>query len=172
MQIANGMVILSPENHQFKYDLTPAEVLILHRMHRQYANGTPLADFTIQPGYAVTIERDGIAAEDEYFNQNSGRTIPAKPAIPPVKHKRTQAEEIARLKRKYTGNMSVDGAAKNAFEATFGGAIGIRLPETFDEIEEIVGIKFAHTTEAAAAVDEAEASDPPAPRGRPKKVQE
>ena len=47
MQIANGLVILSPENQQFKYGVTPAEALILYRLHKVYANGTPLGDFFI-----------------------------------------------------------------------------------------------------------------------------
>lgn len=139
MQIANGLVILSPENQQFKYGVTPAEALILYRLHKVYANGTPLGDFFIQPGEALTVEVEGRPAEEEYFNAVTGKQVPAKPAVPPVTHKRTQAEEIARLKKKYTGNITEAGQLQTAFVATFGSGANVRLPETFAEIEEAVG---------------------------------
>lgn len=139
MQIANGLVILSPENQQFKYGITPGEALVLYRLHKVYANGTPLGDFFIQPGEAVTVETEGRPAEEEYFNPVTGKTVPAKPAVPAVTHPRTQAEEIARLKRKYTGNLTEGGQTHTAFAATFGTGANVRLPETFAEIEEMIG---------------------------------
>lgn len=139
MQIANGLVILSPENQQFKYGVTPAEALILYRLHKVYANGTPLGDFFIQPGEALTVDAEGKPAEEEYFNQVTGRHVPAKPAVPAVTHKRTQAEEIARLKKKYTGNITEGGQNVTAFVATFGSGMVISLPETFAEIERAIG---------------------------------
>jgi hypothetical protein len=154
MQIANGMVILSPENHQFKHGITPAEALIIYNLHRQYANGTPLGEFFIQPGEALTVEAEGKAAEEEYFNPNAGKIITAKPAIPARTHKRTQTEEIARLKKKYTGIITKDGVAQPAFAATFGNALGLRLPETFEEIEEAVGIKFQEQAEPVSDTPE------------------
>ncbi|MDE2098692.1 MAG: hypothetical protein KGL39_15670 [Patescibacteria group bacterium] len=155
MQIANGTVILSPENQQVKYGITPAEALILYKLHRVYANGTPLGDLTIQPGEAVTIEAEGKPAEEAYFNQHTGRHVEAKPAVPAKTHKRTQAEEIARLKRKYTGNITEDGVSRTAFIATFGSSIGVRLPETFAEIEEVTGHVFHEAGHQAAEPTEA-----------------
>ncbi len=139
MQTANGLVILSPENQQFKYGVTPAEALILYRLHKVYANGTPLGDFYVQPGEALTIEVAARPAEEEWYNAATGKTVPAKPAVPAVTHARTCAEEIARLKKKYTGNLTENGQTLTAFAATFGTAANIRLPETFAEIEELIG---------------------------------
>lgn len=155
MQTANGMVILSPENHQFKHDVTPAEAMILHNLHKQYANGTPLGDFVINQDEAVTVDAEGKPAEEAYFNQNSGRHVEARPEIPAKTHTRTQAEEIARLKKKYTGNITVDGVAKPAFEATFGTALAVRLPETFEEIAPIVGDHFRKADEESVYADDA-----------------
>ena len=139
MQTANGTVILSPENQQFKYGITPGEALILYKLHKVYANGTPLGDFFIQPGEAQTIDKEGKPAEEEYYNPATGKAIPAKAAVEPITHKRTQAEEITRLKRKYTGNITENGASVTAFVSTFGTGAGVRLPETFAEIEEFIG---------------------------------
>lgn len=136
------MVILSPENQQLKYGITPAEALILYKMHRVYANGTPLGDLYIQEGEAETVDSPGKPAEEAYFNQTTGRHVDAKPAVEPVTHKRTQAEEIQRLKRKYTGNLTEGNQTNTAFVATFGSAIGVRLPETFADIEEVTGHIF------------------------------
>src|ERR1700739_367099 len=102
MQIADGLVILSPENQQHKRGITPAEALILYKLHRQNANGTPLGPFYIQPGEAQTVDKKAIPAEEEYFNPNTGRTVSKKAAVPAVTHTRTIGEEVARLKRKYT----------------------------------------------------------------------
>jgi hypothetical protein len=133
MQIANGTVILCPENHQFKHGVTPAEALILFKMHRQNANGSPIGEFFIQPGEAQTVEVAEKPATEREWNQNTGLHTEGKPAVPAVTHKRTNAEEVARLKKKYTGVID----AQPAFIATFGGAAGVRLPETFAELEEI-----------------------------------
>ena len=144
MQIANGLVILSPENQQFKYGVTPAEALILYRLHKVYANGTPLGDFFIQPGEALTVDVEGKPAEEEYFNQATGRHVPARPTVPAVTHQRTQAEEIARLKKKYTGNLTDGGQTQTAFVATFGAGLVTTLPETFAEIERAIGGTAEH----------------------------
>ena len=143
MQIANGILVLSPENVQHVRGVTPAEVLILHAMHFQYAKGTPLGDFYIQEGVAETVDVEGKPATEEEYNPGTGKTIPARAAIPAKTHKRTNAEECARLRRKYTGNISKNGQSKPAFEAVFGGNPVVKLPETFDEIGEFVG----HTEE-------------------------
>jgi hypothetical protein len=138
MQTANGIVILSPEHHQHKTGVTPAEVLLLHKMHFQYSNGSPLKDFFIQKGEAITVDQEGKPAEEAYFNQHTGRNVPAKSAVPAVTHTRTNLEEVARLKKKYTG--VIDG--KPAFEAVFGSTSALKLPQTFEEIAEQVGIEF------------------------------
>ncbi|MEI6195400.1 MAG: hypothetical protein WCS42_13830 [Verrucomicrobiota bacterium] len=146
MQIANGTVILSPENHQFKYGLTPAEALILFKLHFQNSNGTPLGDLFIQDGEALTVDAEAKPGEEAYFNQNAGKHIEAKAAVPAVTHVRTQAEEVERLKRRYTGIIS----GKPAFEAVFGSTLGVRLPDTFADIAGIVGKHFHKQTEEVA----------------------
>lgn len=140
MQIANGLLILSPENQQHVRGITPAEALILHAMHFQYSQGTPLGDFYIQDGEeALTVDEPGRAAEEEYFNQHTGKAVPARAAVPPKTHKRTNAEEIARLQRKYTGMIKRDGVSKSAFAAVFGDSRQVKLPETFAEIHDLIG---------------------------------
>jgi hypothetical protein len=146
MQIANGIVVLTPENQQPVRGVTPPEVLILHRLHFKESNGSPLKDFVIQPGEAVMVEVPERAAEEEYFNQNSGKMVAARPAVPAKTHPRTPGEEAQRLKRKYSG--VIEG--KTAFEATFGSASVINLPKTFADIEDIVGITFSKSTDEAA----------------------
>lgn len=150
-QIANGILILSLENHQMKYGLTPAEVLLLHHMHRTNANGSPLGDWFIQKGEALTIDQEGKPAEEAYFNQHAGKHIDAREAVPAKTHARTNNEEIARLRKKYTGNITQGGVAKPAFEAVFGSAAAIQLPRTFAEIEEVVGIHFRDQPEGEDA---------------------
>lgn len=149
MQIANGTIILSPENHQYRYGVTPAEALLLYELHRVYANGTPLSnDFVIQKTEAETIEQEAKPAEEGYFDQVRGKHIDPKPEIPAKTHKRTQQEEIARLRKKYTGNITKNGISMPAFAAVFGTSPAVRLPETFEEIEELVGVQF-HKEEIA-----------------------
>jgi hypothetical protein len=160
MQIANGTVILSPENHQYKHGITPAEALLLKELHFQYSNGTPLGpDFVIQKGEALTVEQEGKPAEEEYFNQNTGKHVPAKPAVPAKTHPRTNAEEVERLRKKYTGNITKNGVSLPAFQAVFGMSRTVKLPETFAEIEEACGIQFheseipGHTEDKQRAFD-------------------
>lgn len=148
MQIANGTLILCPENHKPVYGITPAEAVILFKMHFQNANGSPLGDFFIQEGEAVTIEVPEKSAEPAYFNQASGKHVDAVDAIPAKTHKRTNAEEITRLKKKYTGIVTENGIAMPAFAAAFGSAASVKLPETFAELE--IGYIFKDKAEPSA----------------------
>lgn len=109
MQKANGIVILCPENKQHVRGITPAEALIIYKLHFKNSNGSPLEGFVI----------DGEAVDN------------GKP--------RSNAEECARLKRKYTG--LVEG--KRAFEAVFGTGTIVQLPKTFGEIAETIGPVFS-----------------------------
>ena len=148
-QTANGTLILSPENHQYLRGVTPPEMLILHKMHFQNANGSPLGqDWTIQAEPAQTIDAPAKPAEEAYFDQNRGRHIEAKPPVPAKTHERTYMEEVDRLKKKYTGNITSEGVAKPAFIAVFGGG-RVQLPRTFAEIASEVGIQFNQTGETA-----------------------
>lgn len=154
MQRANGTVIISPENQQFRYDVTPAEALLLYQLHRVYANGTPLGDdFVIQDGPALTIDAEAKPAEEGYFDQHRGKHIDGKDAVPAKAHERTNAEEIARLKKKYTGNLTVNGQSMPAFSAVFGNSPGVQLPKTFAEISEAIGVHFHEAEPAEASAD-------------------
>jgi hypothetical protein len=151
MQIANGIVVLHVHSQLPVSGATPAEVLILHAMHFKESNGSPLKDFFVQPGEAQTVEFEAKLAEPEYFHQGTGKTVPAVPAVPARTHQRTNREEIDRLKRKYTG--VIEG--KPVFNAVFGDAKIITLPETFAEISGDVGIEFPGQTEKIEPPDAA-----------------
>jgi hypothetical protein len=150
MQTANGLLLKCPESHQMLRNITPGEALILHKLHFQYANGNPLGDFVIQPEAAVTIDIPAQAAREEEHNLLTGKVTPGKPAVPAKTHPRTNSEEVERLKRKYTG--LIEG--KTAFEGTFGSALGVRLPETFEEIVPVVGAHFSDKAEDPVSSDE------------------
>ena len=110
MQTATGYVVLSPENKQLHRGITPAQALILRKLHFSNSQGNPLEGLVI----------DGEAME----KKPDGNLRP-----------RTNNEEIARLKRHYTG--VVDG--KRAFEAVFGNGSLVQLPQTFEEIADDIG---------------------------------
>lgn len=137
MQIANGIVVLSPENQQFKYGITPAEALILHKLHFKNSNGAPLKDFIVT-GEARTIDVEFKAGEPEYLDRATLRTVPAVPDRQEVSHARTNSEEAQRLRRKYTGLIK----GQTAFVSVFGNQTILNLPATFDEIAEAVGCTF------------------------------
>lgn len=149
MQIANGIVVCHVHNQIAVRDVTPAEVLILSAMHFKESNGSPLKDFTVQPGEALTVDFEEKLPQPGYFNVNIGKQIPDVPGVPARTHKRTNAEEIARLKKKYTGTIRLDdGSNKPGFEAVFGSNRIITLPQTFAEIAEIVGIEFPKASDS------------------------
>jgi hypothetical protein len=157
MELAKGTVILSPENKQSKEGMTPGEVLILHRLHFRNANGSPLGGDWKVYGTALTVDVPAKAGEPEWFNQQSGKVVPATPAIPAKTHKRTNREEVERLRRKYTGTVK-DDAGRNipVFQAVFGTASNVQLPQTFDEIEDAVGQSFPQLSAEVVALSEAD----------------
>ena len=126
MQIANGLVTSSPEYTHAVQGITPAEALILKKMHNQYSNSAPLRDLVIT----------GEATELDTFGKPATVTVKGK-EVPSTKP-RTDAEECARLRRKYVGYVE----KKPAFEAVFGTASIIKLPATFEEIREVIGNVF------------------------------
>ena len=136
MQIAKVLIVCSQQSKQFREGITPAEALLLRKLHFKESNGSPLEQLEVI-GEARTIDVPFKRGEAAYFNQNAGRHIDATPATPEQSHPRTNAEEIARLKHKYTG--IIEG--KSAFEATFGNGAMLRLPETFKEIEADLGLE-------------------------------
>lgn len=159
MEIAKGTVRRNPHNSDVKYNLTPAEVMLLHAIHFKNAQGSPLGDDFAVYGEAVTIEYPSKPAEDETFNGITGHRTPGTPAVPAKTHKRTNSEEVARLKKKFA-NVRVlldSGADVEAFGSVFGTAIMPKLPQTFDEIEDVVGIKFPQLSAAPVVDSEATA---------------
>lgn len=143
MEIAQGSIRRNPHSIDFKRDLTPAEVLLLATIHHKNAQGSPLGDDWSVTGEAVTVDAPSVPAEDETFNPQTGKTTPGKPAIPAKTHKRTNAEEVARLRKKYVNaRVRLDnGTDVEAFGSVFPGIMP-KLPQTFDEIEEAVGKVF------------------------------
>lgn len=102
MEIAQGSVRRNPHSVDVKRDLTPAECLLIHAIHFKNAQGSPLGDDFAVYGEAITIESPSKPAEDETFNAITGHRTPGTPAIPAKTHKRTNAEEVARLKKKFS----------------------------------------------------------------------
>ncbi len=167
MQQANGTVILSPENQQFKYGITPGEMLIIKELHFQYSNGTPLGAFFIQDEPAQTVDSPAKPAEEALFDTVRGRMGEAKPAVAAKTHKRTNAEECARLRKKYTGNITKNGVSLPAFAAVFGTQPNVTLPQTFAEIQEIVGIDFHTQDQESVLSDDRARTIELAKKGRP-----
>lgn len=122
MQTAKGFVVLCPENKQFKTGITPAEALILYKLHFKHSNGSPLEGFVLDGEATETVNKDGKK----------------------VTRARTNAEECARLKRKYSG--LVEG--KRAFEAVFGTGTMVKLPASFEDIAETIEFAIAAAPEA------------------------
>lgn len=143
MQIAQGSIRRNPHSIDFKRNLTPAEVVLLATIHHKNAQGSPLGDDWAVVGEAVTVESQSKPAEDATFNPITGVTMPAKDAVPAKTHKRTNSEEVARLKKRYA-NARIrleNGTDVAAFESVFPGIMP-KLPQTFDEIEDAVGRVF------------------------------
>lgn len=143
MEIAQGSIRRNPHSIDFKRDLTPAEVLLLATIHHKNAQGSPLGDDWAVYGEAITVESPSKPAEDKTFNSVTGETTEARPAVPAKTHKRTNAEEVARLRKKFANaRVRLDnGSEAEAFSAVFPGVMP-KLPQTFDEIEDAVGKQF------------------------------
>lgn len=174
MQIANGFVTTCPEMKHKMYGITPAEALILKKLHNQYSNGTPLSGLEIV-GEATEVDQFGKPlqiANREAFSRAIVRMENGTPVVTnvpdfqttytPSTKPRTQAEEANRIRRKYVGNVTENGKTVSAWEAAFGGGAMPRMPETFEEIESIIGpvfsyapeAKIGHTAEAIGGNDE------------------
>lgn len=154
MQIANGYVTTCPENKHFMRDITPAEALILKKLHNQYSNGTPLSGLIIT-GEATEVDQFGKPlqiAKREAFSRAIVRMENGTPVVTnvpdfqttytPSDKPRTQSEEANRIRRKYTGNVTENGKTVSAWESAFGGGAMPRMPETFDEIRHVIGDVF------------------------------
>jgi hypothetical protein len=153
MEIGQGTIRRNPHSTIQKRDVTPAEVLLLATIHHKNAQGSPLGDDWAVTGEAVTVESPSKPAEDATFNPITGVTLPARPAVAAKIHKRTNAEEVARLKKIYANaRIRLDnGTDAEAFPSVFPGVMP-KLPQTFDDIEEAVGMKFPPLS-APAKVD-------------------
>lgn len=138
MQIGNITVIVDPTHKITKLNVTPAECLILRAMHLKGSNGTPLENLSVT-GDAETVLTPARPAQEAYFDQHRGKHIEAVAGVPAVTKKRSQAEEIERLKRLYTGRIG----ELPAFEAVFGNQARVKIPETFKEIAEDLALESA-----------------------------
>ncbi len=159
MQIANGFVTTCPEISHYVCGLTPAEAVILSTMHKAYSNGTPLKGLVIM-GEATEIDQYGKPlqiAERKPFKRTKATVEPDgstaliqvadfETVYTPSTKPRSQIEEVNRLRRKYVGNVTVNGKTISAWEAAFGNGSMIRMPETFKEVEHIIGPVFTDNT--------------------------
>lgn len=164
------------------YGITPAEAVVLHKMHFQYSNGTPLKNLVIV-GEATEVDNFGkplqipkrepfkrtIASINPEGQTEIKQVADFQTTYTPSTKPRTQAEETRRLQMKYTGNVTENGKTVKAWDAAFGGGAMVRLPETFEEIRHIIGDIFSvadsFKTETVTAQPEDEAVAPR--RGRP-----
>ena len=113
--------------------MSPAQVLIYYKLHYAASQGTPLSDLQLEPGDKVV----------EYVEHGKVKA-----------RKVTQSEEVNFLRKEISG--VIKGA--RAFESVFGTAATIRLPETFEEIEDVIG-----KVKPAPAENEAPAGTAPVP---------
>lgn len=133
MELAKCTLVITPENQQVVYDLTPADALILHTLHFKEAKGVPLKDIVIT-GEAMTEVTAARPALPPEFDLDHHMIRPAQRGVPATYRPRTQAEERALLQRFYTG--ALDG--KPVFKALFPSPVE-KLPETFAEIADAIG---------------------------------
>ena len=123
--------------------VTPAEALVLNAIHYPGVNDNaekpqfPVIVSPVADGVALTEDSPSVPAEEQRLNPLTGKVIPAVPAIPAKTHERTDAEELARLKRKYT--QTLDGDPKKHIVTQLFPGIAPKLPATFEEI----GLKIA-----------------------------
>lgn len=140
MQTCKFSLTLHPANIMHLRGVTPAELLILHQLHFKESNGSPIgADLQLEPGEALTVDDEGKAAQPGYFHQGSGKFVDPVEAVPPVTHKRTQREEIERLKRKYVAKIPGKKDSAGAFVDCFGTSPMVQLYEKFEEVLERIG---------------------------------
>lgn len=196
MQIADGYVTTCPEMKHKMYGITPAEAILLKKMHNQYSNGTPLTGLVIV-GEAKEVDQYGKPLEianrrpfqrAKAVVEPDGTTAIVQVAdfetfYTPSNKPRTQTEEINRLRRKYVGNVTENGKTVTAWEAAFGGGAVVHLPETFDEVAHVIGPVYTDGRPVTIANPEAVIGDTasnfpieavaqqPKRVGRPPKVQ-
>jgi len=118
--------------------ITPAEVLVLTAIHYPGVNDNaekpqfPVIVSPVADGVALTEDEPSVPAEEQKLHPITGKVIPAVPAVPAKTHERTDAEEVVRLKRKYTQTLEGD-PKKHVVPQLFPG-IAPKLPATFEEI--------------------------------------
>lgn len=166
MEIAKGTICLHEHHRHVNYHITPAEAVILKLMHNKESKGTPLRDLVIT-GEAKEVDNFGkpmVYAEAKTRSTKVTQTVNGKKVTMDATEEyteytestkaRTNAAEVNRLQRKYTGNVtSKDGKTLNAFVAAFGDGAIVSLPQTFEEVKSIIGDCFTdgRAPEAPAA---------------------
>ena len=124
--------------------ITPAEALVITAIHSPGVDPGqfPAIVAPVLSGDALTVDSPAIAAEEEQ-HLPGGRIIAAKDAIAAKTHARTDAEELARLKNRYTQTLEGD-PKKHVVSQLFPG-IAPKLPPTFEEI----GLKVSDAPEVS-----------------------
>jgi len=118
--------------------ITPAEALVLNAIHYPGVNDNsekpqfPVIISPVADGVALTEDQPSVPAEEQKLNPLTGKLVPAVAAIPAKTHERTDAEELARLKRRYT--QTLDGDPKKHIVTQLFPGISPKLPATFREI--------------------------------------
>lgn len=133
VEIADGIVIVAAGNHeQPVYGVTPAEAVVLHKLHFANAKGNPLKDFKIVEGQAMT--KLGQKKEKAKRKNLEGAEVEVEISVP-IERVRTGQEELVRLRKAYFGTVKgMDGKSAPVVNVCFPGASPI-LPTKFAEIE-------------------------------------
>ena len=119
--------------------MSPAQVLIYFKLHFNSAQGQPLSGLQLEPGDKETT----------YTEHGVIKT-----------RKTTNSEEVQFLRKEISGVIK----GVRAFESVFGTSLAIKLPETFEEIQEVLGdVKVAPVPKDEKDVKVAEVPDPKAP---------
>lgn len=160
MQTCKFSLTLHAANIMHLRGVTPAELVILRELHFKESNGSPIgADLQLEPGEALTVDDEGKAAQPGYFHQGSGKFVDPVDAVPPVTHKRTNREEVERLKRKYIAKIPGKKDSRGVFIDTFGESPMVQLPETFDQVLPQIGLFDEGTGKGLILPADVEVSD-------------
>lgn len=162
MEIANGIIWLSDAHEHHVYNITPMEALVLRAMHGK--------------GALYGVEVTGEAAEVDQFGKPvqvsettnekglhahkiGGKTVMVE-GVEEIttwensEKPRTDKDELARLRAKYTGHVYIGGQPLNAVDAALGGLD--KLPTTFKQIKSAFGEDFEVVKPEAAEAPKAE----------------
>jgi hypothetical protein len=146
MQTATIKVKTGPFSSKNLRDVTPAEAVVLAKLHHVATGGTAIGSIVIT---GTAQERAGYHFEEVVLSDKS------KDRKKVYDYRdRTDAEERARLEKRFTGNIGSGRDVKPAFLAVFPDDMQ-PLPTTFKSIARHLGSEAKITTQEEIAEEEA-----------------